>query len=116
MLNWGANEMVWAGLPAEATWRGYYTTILDAIHAKWPDATCYLMRPWAQGQDADAATLSGWISTVVAARSSFAAVGPDEAVWLKGVDDGATNTTDGVHYSTAGHAAAVTAWLTVLGY
>lgn len=114
LLNWGVNEM--AGLPAEATWESYYYTILDAIHAKWPNTKCYIMRPWKVGYDAQAATLNGWITTIVAARSTFAYVGPDEAVWLKAGDNGATNTSDGVHYSTAGHAAAVTAWLTVLGY
>lgn len=114
LLNWGVNEM--ASLPTEATWAASYYTVLDAIHAKWPDAKCYLTRPWKQGFDAQAATLNGWITTIVAARSTFAFVGSDEAVWLKAADDGATNTTDGVHYSAAGHTASVTPNLTALGY
>lgn len=115
LMNWGVNEQI-AGLPAEATWETNYYTILDAINAKWPNAKCYLMRPWAQGQDADADTMAGWIATVVTARSAFANLGPDERVWLKGADNGATNTSDGVHYSAAGQTAAVTAWLSTLGY
>lgn len=114
LLNWGANDM--GGLPAEATWEGYYYTILDALHAQWPNAKCYIMRPWKRGFDADAATLHGWIDTIVAARSTFAAVGPDEAVWLKGSDNGATNTTDGQHYSAAGEIACASVWQTTLGY
>jgi hypothetical protein len=40
----------------------------------------------------------------------------DERVWLEGGDDGATMTTDGVHYSSAGQTACAAAWQTVLGY
>lgn len=116
-LNWGANEIVWAGVPAEATWNGYYYTILDAIHAKWPGVQCYISRPWAKTYDAGADTLAGRIATVVAARSTFAYLGDDERVWMKGADDGATNAdADGIHYSTAGQAACAAAKLAVLGY
>lgn len=113
-LNWGVNEM--SAMPSEATWIADYTTVLDAVHTKWPDAKCYVMRPWKRGYDSEAATIHGWIDTLVAARSSFAYVGPDEAVWLKGSDDGATNTSDGVHYSAAGKVAASRAWLSLWGY
>lgn len=116
LLNWGANEMVWAGMPTEATWNGYWYTVLDAIHAKWPGTQCYITRPWAQGQDANADTLAARIATVVAARPTFANEGSDERVWLKGSDNGTTNTTDGVHYSAAGHAASVAPNMTAMGY
>jgi len=115
-LQWGTNEMTWSGMGTDAVWQGYYYTVLDAIHAKWPNALCYISRPWAQGEDADADTLAARIATVVAARSTFARLGDDERVWLKGADNGATNTTDGVHYSTAGHAACAAAKQTVMGY
>jgi len=111
----GAND--WSGgLPAEVTWEADYEAILDAIHAKWPTVRVYIMRPWDRGHDADAAIVSGWITTIQTARSSFVTVGPDEAVWLKGADNGATMTTDGVHYSAAGNAEAAIQWQAVLGY
>jgi len=116
LCNWGANEMTGA-LPAEATWEANYLTIIDAVLAKWPNATVYLMYPWIQGQDAKAATLHGYIDTIIAARPGGRVVaGPDEAVWLKGADDGATMTTDGIHYSAAGMLEAAAQWATVLGW
>jgi len=115
LCNWGAND--WSGgLPAEATWEADYEAILDAIHAKWPTVPVYIMRPWDRGHDADAAIVSGWITTIQAARSSFVTIGPDEAVWLKGADNGATMTVDGVHYSAAGNTEVVNQWRTVMGY
>lgn len=114
LLNWGANDMV-GSLPAQATWQNNYLSIIDAAHAKWPNATIWVMYPWRQGQDANATTLHGWINNVVAARSAYTFVGPDEAVWLKGGDDGATNGT--VHYTNpVGATAAAAAWKTTLGY
>ncbi len=113
LLNWGANDV--GSLPAEATWEADYLAIIDKVHAKAPNAKVYLMRPWRRGYDAEAATLHGWIDTIVAARA-FTYVGPDEAVWMKGADNGAAMTTDGIHYSTAGQAECAAQWKTVLGY
>lgn len=110
-LNWGANDV--GSLPAEATWEADYLAIIDKVHAKAPNAKVYLMRPWRRGYDAECATLHGWIDTIVAARA-FTYVGPDEAVWMKGADDGATMTVDGVHYSAAGTTEAAAQWLAVI--
>lgn len=116
LVNVGANDM---GDPAvmanEAAWESYYLTVIDAARAKAKRADIYLMRPWRRGYDAQAATLKTWIDNIVAARA-FTYVGPDEAVWLKGADDGAAMTTDGVHYSTAGNVECAAQWQTVLGY
>jgi hypothetical protein len=106
-----------AALPAQATWEADYAYLLDALHAKYPAALIYCARPWAVGYDAEADTLAGWLATVVAARSPWAQLGHDERVWLKGADNGATMTSDGVHYSyPAGFAAAAAQWMTALGY
>lgn len=113
LCNWGANDMT--ALPAEATWKADYLTILDAVNAKWPDATVYISYPWRQGSDADAATLHAWIDDIVAVRA-FARVADDEAVWLKGADDGATMTSDGIHYSVAGNAEKAAQMVAALGY
>jgi hypothetical protein len=58
---------------------------------------------------------AGWIDTLIVARA-YVRAGPDERVWLKGQDDGATNTTDGVHYSAAGQTACAGKWRALLGY
>lgn len=126
LLNWGANDIYYptglGGLPAgvanldETAWKANLTTILDAIHAKWPLATVYVTRPWIRGFDADFDTLAGWIADVVAARATFAAVGDDERVWMKGADNGATMTSDGLHYSAAGNTEKAAQMKALLGY
>lgn len=115
LVNIGVNDIA-NGLPAEATWRADFGVVLDAIHAKYPNALVYSMRPWMIGQDAASTTLAGWIAAEEATRAAWALPGPDEQVWAKAGDNGATNYSDAVHYSVAGNAACVTAWETVLGY
>lgn len=102
VINWGVNEMY--SLPTEAAWVAHYQQLIDAIVAKAPLAKCILTKPWYVSHDAEAATEAGWVDTIIASRPGVAFEGPDEAVWLKGSDNGATMTSDGVHYSTAGHA------------
>lgn len=113
LINLGVNDIT-GGLPVEATWNANYLAILDAIHTKWPTAKVYLMRPWLQGFDTDADTVAARIALIIAARSSFVSNGPDERIWLKGSDNGVTNTVDGTHYSQAGNAACVVQWAAVL--
>lgn len=110
LMNWGVND----GCADTATWETNYLAIIDKVHAKAPNADVYLMRPWMRGYACTAA-LHASIDTIVAARA-FARIGPDEAIWLENGDNGATNTVDGVHYSTAGNAACAAQWQTVLGY
>lgn len=114
VINLGVNDGT--TLPAEATWEANTEYYLDALHAAYPAIQCYLMRPWKQGFDANAATLHSWIDTVVAARSTFVHTGPDEAVWLKGSDNGASETMDGVHYSSLGETLCAAQWQSTLGY
>lgn len=116
LMNWGVNEMSNWGAVVEATWKANYLSIIDAAHARFPVATIWLMRPWARNNEAHAATLKGWIDDIIAARSEYVFAGPDESVWLKGGDDGATNSTDGVHYSTAGQAACAAAYQSTMGF
>lgn len=108
-MNWGVND----GCSDTATWETNYLAIIDKVHAKAPAAQVYLMRPWKRGFGACTAALHTSIDTIVAARATFAHVGPDEAVWLEGGDDGVTNSTDGTHYSAAGQIAADAAWVAV---
>lgn len=114
LVNLGANDF--AAMPAEADYKTNLGYILDAIHTKWPNATVYVARAWTRGAGMAAAnTLAGWTATVVGARS-WAALGPDERVWLENGDDGATYTYDGTHYNAAGNTAAAAQWMTALGY
>lgn len=111
-FNIGVNDF---GSAIEADWIADVLTVIDACHARWPALNFYLMRPWKRGFNATADTFAGWIDTIVAART-FAHLGPDERVWLKSADDGATMTTDGIHYSVAGEAECAVQWQTVLGF
>jgi lysophospholipase L1-like esterase len=112
LMNWGANDV--AALPAEATWETNYLTIIDATLVKWPQARIYLMRPWRQSFDTESDTLATRIGHLVAARPASVFLGPDERVWLKGSDNGVSETTDGVHYNALGTALAAAAWTAVL--
>lgn len=112
LVNLGVNDF---GHVTGAQWIADMETVLDAMHAAWPEADIYLMRPWKRGYDATANLFAGYIDTIIAAKP-YASYGPDERVWLKGSDDGATNTYDGIHYSAAGEAACVAAWKHGLGF
>jgi len=126
LINYGVNDIYYptgyGGLPSgianldQTQWKANLTAMLDAIHAKWPAAAVYVTRPWVRGFDSDCNTLAGWISDVVATRATFAAVGDDERVWLKGADNGATMTSDGLHYSVAGNTEKAAQMKTLLGY
>lgn len=111
-INIGANDM--NPLPSATTWKGNLTTIINTLRDKWPSILIYVAKPWRQGEDADSTTMAGWIDTVIATYASGVYAGPNESVWLKGSDDGATNTTDGIHYSVAGNTACAAQWLAVM--
>jgi hypothetical protein len=110
--NIGVNDF---GVATEAAWIADVQAVADAIHTRWPAAVFYVMRPWKAGFDSTADTYAGWIDTIAASRT-FIELGPDERVWLKGGDNGATNTMDGIHYSAAGQTACAAAWQTTLGF
>lgn len=114
LLNIGANDV--AALPAEGTWKTNAYYVLDAMHAKWPAAQVYMMRPWRRTEDVDCDTLATWISDVVTARSTFAHLGPDERDFLENGDNGVTYTTDGIHPTAAGYLLTAQQWAAVLGY
>lgn len=114
LVNVGANDL--PSLPVEATWKTNMGALLDQLHAKWPGAKIYSAKAWARTRDANAATLAGWMDTVLSTRSAWAFVGPDESIVIKGADDGATNSSDGIHYSNpAGNTAIAAAWKNAMG-
>lgn len=112
LVNIGVNDF---DIATEAAWKADMLTVMDAVVAKWPAAHVYLTRPWKRNFNATADTYAAWIADLVAARM-YMRSGPDERVTIKGADDGATNTTDGIHYSAAGQAAWFLAWQSELGY
>lgn len=97
-------------------WKANYQAIIDTIHARWPSVLIYLTRPWRSTGGTHWDDIAGYIDDLVAANPTFVFVGDDERVWVKGADNGATMTTDGVHYSAAGEAEAVLQKKAVLGY
>jgi lysophospholipase L1-like esterase len=114
-INLGVND--WGGgLPNETTWKANYQTIIDAVVAKWPTAKIYIAKPWDRGYTSSATTMAGWIDDLISANSGVVYAGHNESVWLKGADDGATMTSDGIHYSAAGNTECAAQWETVLGY
>lgn len=114
LMNIGVNDLT-AGT-AEATYEAELTGAIDAYRTQYPSATVYVAYPWRQGKSVQAATMKTWIDAVIATYPSGVAAGHDETVWLEGGDDGATMTSDGIHYSAAGQAECADQWQTVLGY
>lgn len=118
LINLGANDV--GGALDEATWKANYQYIIDAILAKWPYAKIYIAKPWRRGYATECNTLAGWIDNLITSNAitypGQVFLGHDEQGWLEGGDNGATMTTDGIHYSTAGHAECASQWLTILGY
>ena len=121
LLNFGVNALAnVAGFETpegRAPWRSQWVAMFDAIHSRFVNARIWVMRPWsALGADASYDVMAADIATAVADRSSYTFVGPDERVWLKGGDDGATMTSDGTHYNSTGSAECASQWATAMGY
>ena len=117
LMNWGVNDM--GGSLVEATWIGQYDQITSYLHTRFPNATLVISYPWRQGFDSQSATMHGWIDTVIANCAGVGATciaGVDEVVTIKGSDNGATATRDGVHYSAAGFSLYAAAMKAALGY
>lgn len=112
LLSMGSNNIC----GAQAVLETDYGAILDGINAAWASARVFVTKTWIRGYDSCADVHAAAIDAVLATRGAFAFVGPDERVTLKGADNGATNTVDGVHPSAAGSAALAAAWMTILGY
>jgi lysophospholipase L1-like esterase len=118
LLNLGVNDVGFVApyaLPDQTWWQNNYLAIIDAVRVRFPSASIYLMRPWKQGTDTEMDSLATWIGNVQAARAGVF-LGPDERSWLKGADNGATMTSDGVHYSAAGQTECAAQWKQILGY
>jgi lysophospholipase L1-like esterase len=114
LVNRGASDM--QAMPAQVDFETDLGNILDAMHAAYPLAQVYVMRPWRRYYGTEADMLATWIGNVVGARAGWANLGPDERVFLENGDDGTTYTTDGVHPNAAGYALTAAEWLSALGF
>lgn len=120
---YGAPDFILCGLGAndistsQANFETNYAYIIDTLHAKFPAARVLVALPWRQGFDSLATSMDNtWIPNIVNPRSAWCGYGPDERVVLKGADNGATNTVDGVHPNAVGHAAMAVAWQSAMGF
>jgi hypothetical protein len=59
--------------------------------------------------------MAGWITDIAASRPNVF-LGHDERVWLRNNDNGATYTSDGVHYNEDAQPVVRDEWLAMLGY
>ncbi len=111
LYNMGVNDA--SGGTSEATFKTNTLYILDAMHAKYPDAKIYMARVWKRSTEAACASVNTWINTLIAQRP-FTYAGPDETVWAKGSDNGVTMTSDGLHYNAAGLIENAAQWARVI--
>lgn len=116
LINLGSN----GGTEVEATFKADYRTLIETLHARWPNAPIYLARPViltaAPPSTPTAANVDkrAWIDDLIA-EYAYVYAGIDETA-LEGGNGYATNFTDVTHYTTAGQTAVKDLWLSALGY
>ncbi len=111
LINLGINN----GSPVRSEFTGYGYLIVDSIHARFPSAVIYFQNVWSS--NVSAATLDSlntFINLIVSNRPGVALHGPDERVWLKGSDNGATYSSDGTHYTEAGLKKCASEWYKII--
>lgn len=114
LINIGINDA--AVGTSQAVFESEMGALLDKIHARWASTQILLMLVWGRGYEVGCDVIDDtWIPSVLSTRGSFASVGPDERVFLKGSDNGFTNTNDGVHANAAGNHETALAWKAALG-
>lgn len=104
-ISLGSNDA--QALPAEATFKANYGTIIEAIHAQYPAALIYVSIPVRLSDSppsaptADCITLRGWIDDVIASYD-YVHEGVDE-IDLENGDGYATYYIDTTHMNSAGY-------------
>lgn len=117
-INLGANNIRNGGSSMdEASVKSDYRYILNAHHAKWPNAQVYISKPWRRTYETNANTFAGWVDDLIAEEATWRKLGDDERDWLDGGDDGATYTYDlDCHYNDLGDAKKIEKLLDAMGY
>lgn len=115
LFDLGVNDSIVGPMPTQANWKSDWLIMIDLVRTHWPNTPIYIMTWWGGNgsQPTDADTEAGWMADMIAARANVYQ-GPDERIWYKGADNGATNTYDGTHQSLAGNIAETAAWMAVL--
>jgi lysophospholipase L1-like esterase len=113
VINVGANDTDTVG--DGVAWKASYLTLVNDVHTTFPSTTIYLTKIWKRNTAAAKVIMDAKIDELLASYSWLTA-GIDEGTILPGADDGATMTSDGLHYSIAGCTAVATAWKTMMGY
>jgi lysophospholipase L1-like esterase len=109
LLNIGINDISIG--TTQATFESNLGSLLDKVHVRYPEARVLVMRPWRQNFNSQCDQMDNfWIPNVLSSRSSWAFLGPDERVFLKHNDNGASRTTDGVHPNIEGYHQTALAW------
>ena len=107
-MNWGVNDQGEGGANlTESLWISRYDAIISYLHDRFPNAVFYASYPWRVGWDTQAASMKGWIDTVISHCSNIGATcsaGVDEAIVIKANDNGYLETDistngSGVHYT-----------------
>lgn len=114
VVNLGVNDST--NPLVEAVWKADMMHIVDSVRAKWPAVQVYIARSWSRGGMTRSNTIASWIADIVASYPSGVHLGHDERVWLENGDDGATYTSDGIHYNAVAQPVVAAQWLTALGY
>ena len=111
LINLGTNDLadIRTGSLVEAAWA--MDDLLDAIHAEWPSAQARLMRVIRTDYTTEQDLLDDtWIPNVLASRSAWASLGPDERVFLP------PDLGDTTHPTQVGYQKTGTQWRWNLGY
>lgn len=114
LMDFGEHDMIGA-TPNQTAFQNGYLAMIDATVAKWFDCEIYLDYPWAVPCDGAYAAVKGYIQNVIAARSNCHA-GVDQGVVIKSNDNGATYTSDGIHFNAAGKIVYAAALQTAMGF
>jgi hypothetical protein len=111
LINIGVNDA--NGGTSQASFEASLGSALDKVHTEWPNARIWLAKVWRGDSGAAEAQCDvindTWMPNVTATRT-WVRTGPDERIVIKASDNGATNSSDLVHYSTAGDTAWANAW------
>lgn len=115
LINLGSNDVFYVhyGPLTYETWSADMGYIMDAVHAKWPGARVLLARPFSTGAEFGAAFDlydDTWIPAVIASRSAWSGLGPDERVYLVG------NYADVTHPTATGYQLTADEWQAAMGY
>ncbi len=106
LYNLGTNDA--AALPARATYLSQAGAILDGLHAAFPTARIGMMQVCNTNYLASCGTLSAWNAELVAARTAWASLGPDESPALVG-------SADGIHPNQTGYVITGALWRAWMG-